>query len=87
MENGVAKMPQEKPTRYLSAEKLKQDDFGAPFTFSPGEMVYDAKTMNGSWATMNHANYLLLGHPGGLGVGKGQAYERQANGELHKVAG
>lgn len=71
--------------RYLSAEKMSQDDFGEKFTNEPGEVIYDAATMNGAWATMTQKSYDLYARPGGLGLGKGQKYVRQENGELHKV--
>lgn len=70
--------------RYLSAEKMSQDDFGVKFTNETGEVIYDACTMNGAWATMTQASYDLYARPGGLGLGKGQKYVRQENGELHK---
>ena len=71
--------------RYLSAEKMSHDDFDEKFTNEPGEVVYDAATMNGPWATMTQKSYNLYARPGGLGTGKGQKYVRQENGELHKV--
>lgn len=73
--------------RYLSAEKLKQDDFGSPITGEIGETVYDAKTRaSGQWATMTEKSWRAFGS-GRLGLGLGQKYVRQANGELHKVEG
>ena len=74
-------------TRYLSAEKLSQDDFGDKFTKKPGEVIYDAVTMNGAWATMTQKSYDLYARPGGLGVGKGQKYIRQENKQLVKIEG
>lgn len=74
------------PQRYLSAEKMKADDFGQAFTMKEGELVYDAKTLQGPWATMTEASYRLYGC-GKLGLGHGQCYKRQANGQLHKIAG
>lgn len=73
--------------RYLSAEKMTADDFGIPFTGCEGEVVYDAATIHGPWATMTEISYQLYGKKQGLGTGKGQKYVRQANGELHKVEG
>jgi len=70
--------------RYLSAEKMSQDDFGVKFTNEPGEVIYDAATKQGPWATMTQASYDLHAAPHGLGLGKGQKYVRQQNGELHK---
>ena len=71
--------------RYLSAEKLAADDFGVPFTGEVGEVVYDAKTHVGSWATMSDTSFLA--HGVRVGTGWGQKYVRQQNGELHKVEG
>ena len=70
--------------RYLSAEKMSQDDFGEKFTNEPGEVIYDAATKLSCWATMTQKSYDLYARPGGLGIGKGQKYIRQQNGELHK---
>jgi hypothetical protein len=70
--------------RYLSAEKMSQDDFGDKFTNEVGEVVYDAVTMNGAWATMTQKSHDLYARPGGLGIGKGQKYVRRENGELHQ---
>jgi len=72
--------------RYLSAERMTQDDFGVAFTNKPGEVIYDAKTKRGPWATMTQQSFLIHGH-GMLGLGFGQKYTRQANGELHKTGG
>lgn len=74
------------PDRYYSAEKMKADDFGVPFTFKPGEKVYDAKTRMGPWATMTHSSWRKYGL-GRLGTGLGQMYFRLENGELHKGRG
>lgn len=75
-------------TRYLSAEKLAQDDFEVPFTNQPGEVVYDAQTVlrGGMWATMTEESYKKYG-TGLLGLGRGQKYVRNEAGELHKVEG
>lgn len=78
-------------TRYLSAEKLSFDDFGEPFTKVEGEVVYDGATRapggrSGPWATMTEKSYKKMG-VGRLGVGFGQKYVRNADGELHKVEG
>ena len=73
-------------TRYVSAEKAKQDDFGQPFTGKEGEVVYDAKTKGGPWAMMTETSFQMFGH-GRLGLGLGQKYVRNAAGELHKVEG
>lgn len=67
--------------RYLSAEKLTEDDFGQPFTHKVGEVVYDAKTKTGPWATMNQASFDVFG-VGKLGMGFGQKYVRNERGHL-----
>lgn len=72
--------------RYLSAEKMRADDFGNVFTNKPGEVVYDAKTVHGPWATMTQAAFDMYG-TGKLGLGLGQKYVRNECGELHKVEG
>lgn len=74
------------PTRYLSAESLRADDFEACFTRKAGEFVYDTKTKYGPWATMTHQSFLQHGE-GLVGPGYGQRYVRQLNGELHKDLG
>ena len=73
-------------TRYLSAENLTEDDFGQPLTGKNGEVVYDAKTRMGPWATMTQASFDVFG-AGKLGLGYGQKYVRNEKGELHKVEG
>jgi hypothetical protein len=73
-------------TRYLSAEDMDMDDFGDAFTLKEGEIVYDAKTVHGPWATMTEASFKTHG-TGQLGTGKGQKYKRNERGELHKVEG
>jgi hypothetical protein len=83
-------MPAE-PVRYLSAESMTADDFGIPFTMAEGEIVYDAMTKRpdgrgGPWATMTEASFRVHGM-GRVGLGIGQKYQRQANGQLHKIAG
>ncbi|QDP65323.1 MAG: hypothetical protein Unbinned200contig1000_63 [Prokaryotic dsDNA virus sp.] len=72
--------------RYVSAEKLHQDDFGDFFTMKVGEVVYDAATKYGPWATMTEKSWKLNGI-GKLGTGFGQKYVRNEKGELHKVEG
>jgi hypothetical protein len=69
--------------RYLSAEKMSQDDFGVQFTNQPGEVIYDAATRHGPWATMTEASYQSHARqPGELGIGYGQKYTRNDAGEL-----
>jgi hypothetical protein len=72
--------------RYLSAERQDHDDFGAAFTKSIGEIVYDAKTIHGPWAMMTQASYDSNGM-GTLGTGYGQKYMRDEHGHLNKVEG
>ena len=73
-------------TRYLGAEQLLRDDYNQAFTMKEGEVVYDAKTKEGPWATMTQASFdrHAVGH---LGLGWGQKYVRNSAGELHKVEG
>ena len=73
--------------RYLSAEGLTHDDFGVAFTNETDELVYDAKTAEGPWATMTHESWLQHRATERLGTGLGQCYKRQANGHLIKVEG
>lgn len=72
-------------TRYLSAEKMAKDDFGVAFTQQEGEIVYDAKTRMGPWATMTEHSFNIYGMT--LGLGLGQKYVRNEAGELHLVEG
>lgn len=72
--------------RYLSAEKAFKDDFDIPFSNQKGEVIYDAKTVLGPWAMMTESSWLRHG-AGRLGLGLGQKYIRQENGQLHKVEG
>jgi hypothetical protein len=71
--------------RYVSAEKMQADDFGVPFTFEEGEIVYDARTKMGPWATMTEQSWKIHGM-GQLGLGMGQKYRRAADGTLPKIA-
>ena len=80
-------MPADPTKRYLSAERMAEDDFGVKFTKEKGEVVYDAKTIHGPWATMTHASFVKFGGVTVMGEGRGQKYERQENGELWKVEG
>ena len=74
------------PIRYVSAERRTEDDFHEPFTMKEGETVFDAKTKAGPWATMTQRSFAQHSM-GKLGTGYCQKYERQKNGELHKVDG
>lgn len=81
----------EEPTRYVSAEGMREDDFGDKFTMEEGEIVYDAATSRpggykGPWATMTSNSYMMHGY-GILGTGCGQKYRRNAEGHLIKVEG
>ena len=73
-------------SRYLSAETMTKDDFGVEFTNLEGEIIYDAATVQGPSATMTQASFKAHAR-GQLGTGKGQKYQRNAAGELHKVEG
>lgn len=73
-------------TRYYSAEQMDADDFGDSFTKEAGEVVYDAKTRMGPWATMTEKSFQTHGL-GLLGLGAGQRYVRNEAGELHKTHG
>lgn len=78
-----------KRKRYLSAEQATADDFGDAFTGLAGEVVYDAKTTyGGTWAMMTEASWKTHGHPShALGLGKGQRYVRNTQGQLELVDG
>ena len=75
-----------KIVRYLSAESMFKDDFGRSFTNEPGEVIYDAMTRMGPWATMTEKSFTIHSR-GEIGIGRGQRYVRQSNGQLHKVGG
>lgn len=64
--------------RYVSAEQMSADDFGVPFTFKKGEVIYDAKTVMGPWATMTEKSFAIYGM-NRLGIGYGQKYVRQSD--------
>jgi len=71
--------------RYVSAENLSNDDFEVPFIHEIGEVVYDAKTIYGSWATMTQKSFETYAHQsvrGNLGTGRGQKYVRDDKGHL-----
>lgn len=77
--------------RYVSAERMTEDDFGDKFTMQPGEVVYDAATESqggyaGPWATMTAKSFQMHGF-GKLGTGYGQKYVRNEEGHLIKVEG
>lgn len=58
-------------TRFTGAEKLHADDFQIPFTHKEGEIIYDAATKYGPWATMTQESFDRIGR-GKLGLGCGQ---------------
>lgn len=71
--------------RYVSAETMTNDDFEVPFTHEIGEVIYDAKTIYGSWATMTQKSFDKYAHQfarGNLCTGRGQKYVRNAEGHL-----
>lgn len=76
----------DKPVRYLSAEQMTKDDFDHPFTNREGEIIYDAATIQGPWATMTETSFKMFGR-GKLGLGRGQKYRRNAEGHLIKIEG
>ena len=65
---------------------MSKDDFGVEFTNKEGEIIYDAATFQGPWATMTEQSWKKHGR-GSLGLGLGQKYRRNDAGELHKVEG
>ena len=72
-------------TRYLSAEKMAEDDFGDKFSGIVGELIYDARVHgHAHWATMTERSWKLHGI-GQLGLGLGQCYRRDEQGRLIKV--
>lgn len=71
--------------RYYSAEKMTKDDFGEPITGQVGEVIYDAKTNQGPWATMTSLSWMQ--HSRKIGHGLGQKYVRNEEGHLVKVDG
>lgn len=87
----VDKLPAGEPVRYLSAENLDHDDFGDAFTHYPGEIVWDAKTQMGPWATMTEKSFNQHAHrvvrENGAGTGRGQKYVRTDFGHLIKKEG
>ena len=87
----VDKLPADEPVRYLSAENLDQDDFGDAITHYPGEVVWDAKTQMGPWATMTEKSFNQHAHKhvreNGGAQGWGQKYVSWDNGWLVKVEG
>lgn len=67
--------------KYWSGTPGSLDDFGRPID----NVFIDGKTQMGPWATMAPDSYSLLGV--GLGLGRGQRYEKQADGRWRKVEG
>lgn len=67
--------------RYWYMDVPPKDDFGQPIE----EEFIDGATRMGPWAIMTPASHQTYGV--GLGVGKGQMYEKQADGKWLKVEG
>lgn len=59
-----------------------KDDFGKPIQ----DQFIDGRTRGGPWAYMTPASWASHGL-GSLGPGRGQRYERQADGRWLKVKG
>jgi hypothetical protein len=62
-------------------EVPKKDDFGAPIT----DEFIDGKTAMGPWGIMSPRTFRQMGT--GLGMGKGQRYKKNPQGEWEKVEG
>jgi hypothetical protein len=58
-----------------------KDDFGKPIT----DKFVDGKTRSGPWAIMAPASHRMQGM--GLGLGRGQRYKKQEDGQWLKVEG
>jgi len=69
------------PARYWVGHVPGKDDFGIPII----DVFYDGKTRAGPWAFMTPAAFANYGV--GLGTGRGQKYERQADGRWLKTEG
>ncbi len=66
---------------YWAGQVPQADDFGRPI----GSCFIDGRTHSGPWAFMTPATFAV--HGIGLGQGKGQRYEKQADGRWLKVEG
>jgi hypothetical protein len=66
---------------YWIGKVPEKDDFGKPIK----DFFVDGKTKSGPWAMMTLASYRV--HGVGLGLGKGQQYEKQDDGKWLKVEG
>jgi hypothetical protein len=60
----------------------KKDDFNRPVT----DTFIDGKTHYGSWAIMTPVSWRQHGI-GRLGLGRGQAYQRDQDGNFYKMEG
>ena len=57
------------------------DDFGMPIS----DCIIDGATTSGPWGIMTPSSHRMHGR--GLGLGKGQRYEKQDDGKWLKVEG
>ena len=67
--------------RFWRGSTPRTDDFGQVIE----DVFVDGKTIMGPWATMAPASFAEFGV--GLGVGRGQKYERQPDGRWLKTEG
>jgi hypothetical protein len=67
--------------RYWQGTVASHDDFGAAITAT----FIDGATAMGPWAIMAPRSFRQYGR--GLGTGRGQRYEKQADGRWLKVEG
>lgn len=70
-----------KPAKYWIGTVPSHDDFGMPIE----SMFIDGATRQGPWAFMTPTSFLQ--NRGRLGQGRGQMYEKQADGRWLKIAG
>lgn len=70
-------------TTYWTGPVGPIDDFGATIE----NVFYDAPTRSGPWAIMSPASWALHALTTRLGVGRGQRYERQPDGQWLKTQG
>ena len=66
--------------KFWSSPLGKVDDFGDEYA----DVMYDAKTKHGPWANMTEASFKQHGL-GKLGLGFGQKYVKQADGQWLKT--
>ena len=67
--------------KYWMGEVPKQDDFNNPIK----DTFVDGKTKMGPWAIMGDYSFKKWGV--GLGMGKGQKYQKQPDGKWLKIEG